>query len=130
MLRKISVVALLLAASPCQAKYGAGAASIVHHGSHWYVSVGTARNFDTPSGAEQKALQECSETSHGGECTVTMHFSNGGCGYMVSGTAGSESGHVCWGQGSTPSIATQQCNSRGCDCTDTPIGGCADEDGE
>lgn len=93
--------------------YGATAAGITGN----KVGVGYSVDYPTQADADTKALQECQARSN--NCTVVGRFWNGGCGYITTAV----SDGTCYGYGATPSIALNECQSRGCPCQ-KPIGGC------
>ena len=124
----VAVVAVSVApALACSASqggcYGALSAGEWHPGfdGSWSVAIGAAWNYDSNSGAQGGALAQC-ESRGGLNCAVVGGvFSNGGCGYISSGTDGN--GGVNYGTGPTSADAYAECVNGGDSC-DPPIGGC------
>lgn len=84
-----------------------------------YVATGVAYNYDSDTGASNAAVSQCQ--SYGGQnCTVVGTFSNGGCGYVTTGTNATG---VRWGMGPTSDEALNQCQMGGYTCR-PPSGGC------
>ncbi|MCB1547590.1 MAG: DUF4189 domain-containing protein, partial [Hyphomicrobiaceae bacterium] len=83
------------------------------------VAVGIAWNYRTTAEARDNAIRQC--RSRGGQgCRIATTFSNGGCGYVATG---SSTRGVSYGTGATPAIALSECRKRGHRCN-KPIGGC------
>lgn len=82
------------------------------------VSVGTSGVKASRDEAEAEATEECLVRGFS-ECHVVSSFSVG-CGYITTGTNGSEAG---WGSGPSAQEALNSCEARGLSC-DTPVGGC------
>jgi hypothetical protein len=84
-----------------------------------YVASGVAWNYSSPDLAANGAISQCQ--GYGGQnCTVVGTFSNGGCGYV---TTGSNASGVRWGVGPTAQDALNQCQAGGYTCNQ-PAGGC------
>jgi hypothetical protein len=82
------------------------------------VGVGYASDYPSQPAADAEALRKCEQITS--NCTVVGRFYNGGCGYIAT----TASSGTCWGSGSSPSEATNECQSRGCGPCKTPIGAC------
>lgn len=85
-----------------------------------YVASGIGWNYDSESGASAGAIAQCQGYGGGSYCKVVGTFSNGGCGYV---TTGSNATGVRWGIGGTAQEALNQCQMGGFTCKQ-PVGGC------
>jgi len=101
--------------------YGAIAAALWNDSSGAaYVATGVAYNYPSGPDASNAAIAQCQGYGGGSYCTTVGTFSNGGCGYVTTGT---NSTGVRWGIGPTPQDATNQCQQGGFTCKE-PVGGC------
>ncbi|MCB1549758.1 MAG: DUF4189 domain-containing protein [Hyphomicrobiaceae bacterium] len=83
------------------------------------VAVGVGWKYRSLSEASRSAMSQCQ--GRGGQgCRVVTTFSNGGCGYVATG---SSSNGVSYGTGATPRIALSECRKNGHSCS-RAIGGC------
>jgi hypothetical protein len=85
-----------------------------------YVASGIGWNYDSANDASNAAIAQCQGYGGGSYCKVVGTFSNGGCGYVTTGTNASG---VRWGIGGTAQDALDQCQQGGFTCK-TPVGGC------
>lgn len=86
------------------------------------VSVGVGNNLGTKQLAEGEALANCSEGGFIG-CEV-KHSWNRGCGYVTTGSNGSQVG---WAMGASVEELDQECMASGLACKQ-PIGCCAEDE--
>jgi hypothetical protein len=83
-----------------------------------HVATGIGWNFPTRAEAENAALAQCADP----RCAVRATFQNGECGYVTTGRTAA--GGACFGTGSTPQEADEQCSEAGCTRCQHPKGGC------
>ena len=101
--------------------YGAIAAATWNDSSgSAYVASGIAWNYESENAASSAAISQCQSYGGGNYCTIVGNFSNGGCGYV---TTGSNATGVRWGVGATAEEALNQCQMGGFTCNQ-PSGGC------
>lgn len=86
-----------------------------------YVASGIGWNYDSENAASNAAISQCQGYGGGSYCKIVGTFSNGGCGYV---TTGSNASGVRWGVGPTAADALSQCQMGGFTCRQ-PVGGCA-----
>ena len=119
----LMLIASAQAASACDAEtgcYGALAVGMWRTASgQARVAAGSAHNYPSPDEAYSAAIRNCSKRGY--NCQVVTAFSNGGCGFISTGSSYSGVG---WGSGASRRDALNQCRVQGLDCGE-PIGGCA-----
>jgi hypothetical protein len=104
---------------PDQSCWGALAAGTWHDDSgNAHVAIGSSVNYSSEIRAKNAAMSQCNELGY--NCGVVDTFSNGGCGFI---TTGSTDDTVRWNSGSDINDVYNTCIADGYNC-DWPIGAC------